>query len=101
MIGGASPDERRALVTYGQQIGVAFQLADDLLDVEGDAEAMGKAVGKDAVAGKATLISLMGIDAARTALAQAEGAALAALAPFGDRADILRATARFVSSRSR
>lgn len=95
----ADAERRRALVAYGQRIGLAFQIADDLLDVEGDAETVGKAVAKDADRGKATLISLMGVDAARDLLAEAEAEAIAALAPFGANARWLVEAAHFVSRR--
>ena len=99
ILGEASVAERAALKTYGDHLGYAFQIADDLLDAEGDAVTVGKAVGKDRAAGKATLVSLMGLAAARDQLAVAEGSAIAALAPFGDRAAMLTAAARFVSTR--
>jgi farnesyl diphosphate synthase len=74
----------QALVAYASAFGQAFQLADDLLDAEGDAKALGKAVAKDAGRGKATLVALLGIDAAkerlRALVAEAEGA----LAQFGE-----------------
>ena len=95
----AGAAERVALKTFGDRLGFAFQIADDLLDVEGDAATVGKAVGKDQAAGKATLVSMMGIDTARTTLAQIEREAIAALAPFGPRADTLRAAAQFVVTR--
>ena len=87
------------MLRYGTALGLAFQIADDLLDVEGDAATVGKAVAKDAAAGKATHGSLLGIDAARAKLREAEADAIAALAPFGDEADVLRWAARFVSQR--
>ncbi|AHB47611.1 polyprenyl synthetase [Hyphomicrobium nitrativorans NL23] len=99
MLGEASPDARAALGRYGDAIGRAFQIADDLLDAEGCAETVGKAVSKDAAAGKATLVGLLGIEAARAALAQAEQDAVSALEPFGVRADMLIEAARFVSRR--
>jgi len=101
ILGEAGPDARDALRTYGKEIGLAFQIADDLLDAEGDAATVGKAVSKDAAAGKATLVSLMGIDAARTELARVEQAAIEALSPFGSRAGALIEAARFVASRNR
>jgi len=100
ILGQATPALREALRTYGERIGLAFQIADDLLDVEGDASAMGKAVAKDAAAGKATTVSLMGLEAAKAKLAETEAEAIAALAPFGGKADILIEAARFVSRRS-
>lgn len=99
ILGEAGQDARDALASYGQNIGLAFQIADDLLDAEGDADIVGKAVSKDAAAGKATLVSLMGIDAARAELRRAEEAAIAALDPFGARAGPLIDAARFVASR--
>lgn len=99
ILGGAGPVERAALAAYGEHLGFAFQIADDLLDAEGDAATVGKAVGKDAAAGKATVVSLMGLDAARAKLAETEAAAIGALAPFGARAAVLVDAARFVSRR--
>ncbi len=91
---------RRALIDYGQALGAAFQLADDLLDVEGDAALVGKAVAKDGEAGKATLVALIGIRAARLRLAEMEARARDALAPFGADAETLAAAAHFVANRS-
>ena len=99
LLGRASPADMQALIAYGTHLGFAFQIADDLLDVEGDAAIVGKAVAKDTAAGKATLVSLMGVTAARARLAEAEAAAVASVAPFGAEADVLRAAARFVSQR--
>ena len=99
LLGSATQSERVALKAYGDHLGFAFQIADDILDAEGDSATVGKAVGKDEAAGKATLVSLMGLAAARAALAQAEAAAIAALTPFGARAAILIAAARFVVTR--
>ena len=99
ILGQGSAQERAALKAYGDHLGFAFQIADDLLDAQGDAATVGKAVGKDRAAGKATLVSLMGLEAARAQLAEAEGAAIAALAPFGDRAAMLVEAARFVRMR--
>src|SRR5690606_31880280 len=69
IVGGASADEREALAEFGSAIGLAFQLADDLLDATSDAATLGKAAGKDENAGKATLVSLQGIDWTRDQLA--------------------------------
>jgi farnesyl diphosphate synthase len=99
ILGRADAGRRAALTAYADHLGVAFQIADDLLDADGDAALVGKAVGKDAAAGKATLVSLTGLDAARVRLAETEAAAIAALAPFGAAADMLAAAARFVSRR--
>jgi len=99
IIGGASSDEMAALTRYGATIGQAFQLADDLLDAEGDAETLGKAAGKDEAAGKATLVTLMGLEAARARLCELEQEAVQALESFGPRAEMLAATAEFIVRR--
>ena len=99
ILGRAGQNERQALAQYGQLLGRAFQISDDLLDVEGREEDTGKAVGKDEAAGKATLVSLLGVKTARTALAQIENDAIAALAPFDERANPLRDAARFLATR--
>ena len=99
ILGRASTTEREALKTYGDHLGFAFQIADDLLDAEGDAASVGKAVGKDVHAGKATLVGMLGIAAARAKLNETEAAAIAALAPFGERALVLAEAARFVGTR--
>lgn len=100
VLGRATREERAALAPYGVALGKAFQIADDLLDAEGEAALVGKATGKDAARGKATLVSLYGIDRARRRLSELVEDAEAALAPFGPRADVLRATARFVANRT-
>jgi farnesyl diphosphate synthase len=99
ILGRATDGERRALADFGAALGFAFQIADDLLDAEGDAATVGKAVAKDAAANKATLVSLMGIQKAKAMLVESEAAANGALNIFGSRADILRQAARFVVSR--
>ncbi len=101
ILGGASQDERRAWIDYGQNLGRAFQISDDLLDVEGSQKTVGKAVGKDDNAGKATLVSLLGVEAARAALAQSETDAIAALDRFDDKAEPLRGAARYMSRRQK
>lgn len=99
IISGASPDDRQRLIAYGEKIGLAFQLADDLLDLTADAETMGKATGKDAARGKGTLVALHGMDWAERRLEDLVADAEAILAPFGDKAAILLETARFVANR--
>lgn len=96
----ASETDRAALRDYGEALGLAFQIADDLLDAEGDETTVGKATGKDHVAGKATYVALIGVEAARERLLSAEAAAIAALRPFGDRGGTLAAAARFAARRA-
>ena len=97
--GRATDDQRHALAAYGRALGQAFQIADDLLDHEGEAALVGKAIGKDAARGKATLVTLLGLDAAKARLRSLVVEAADSLAPFGARADVLRATAAFVADR--
>jgi len=98
---GADAETVARMTRFGEIIGLAFQLADDLLDVTSDAATLGKAAGKDAGRGKATLVSLYGIEAARRKLDELvkEGALL--LEPFGPQADILIETAHFIARRDR
>ena len=99
ILGKASPPQHQALRAYAHDLGLAFQIADDLLDVEGTEAETGKSVGRDATAGKATFVSILGRDRAR---AQAEMLARQAsehLAIFDGRADMLKAVADFVVER--
>jgi farnesyl diphosphate synthase len=100
IVGGATPAQRETLAEFGSAIGLAFQLADDLLDATSDTQALGKGAGKDAAAGKATLVGLHGIDWTRRQLAGLVDQASDLLAPFGTRADVLREAARFIATRS-
>jgi farnesyl diphosphate synthase len=99
ILGKADNTAHTNIDRYGTAIGQAFQIADDLLDVEGDSATLGKATAKDAAAGKATLVSALGVAGARARLDALIVEADAALAPFGAKADTLREAARFVAQR--
>ncbi len=101
ILGKASVAEREALDRYGMAVGKAFQIADDLLDVEGDSATLGKAAGKDAAAGKATLVGALGVETAKARLKTLVSEAGTALAPFGERAQMLVETARFIAERGK
>ena len=88
-----------ALGAYAKHLGLAFQIADDILDVEGDAETVGKAVGKDDAAGKATFVSHLGLAGAKTRAAELVDMACDALSEYGPEAQSLRAAAAFVIAR--
>ena len=96
ILGGASIEQRQALNSYASDLGLAFQIADDLLDVEGSVEETGKAVGKDEDAGKETFVSLLGVDGARNEAKRIADRAVSQLSIFDAKADLLRATAEFV-----
>ena len=101
IMGAAGKNERRALAAYARALGLAFQIADDLLDAEGDTTRLGKAAAKDAGQGKATLVSLLGPADARKRLDTLAAEAASALKPFGDRAKNLVAAADFIVRRDR
>jgi farnesyl diphosphate synthase len=100
-LAGAGAAARAALATYGRAIGAAFQIADDILDVESDAATLGKRACKDAEQNKATLVGALGLEGARRELARLVDEAVAAVdaAGVGAKGDALRATARFVANR--
>ncbi len=101
LFGGADGEARAAMSRYGRAIGAAFQVADDILDVEADTEALGKKAGKDADRNKATLVAALGLEAARARRDKLADEAIAALDAFpeGRGADVLRAAARFAVER--
>lgn len=99
ILGRAPLAAREALRGYTHDLGLAFQIADDLLDVEGDEEMTGKAVGKDAEQGKATFVSILGVERARDQAHRLADQAADHLKPFGDKADLLRDLTRFVVER--
>jgi farnesyl diphosphate synthase len=99
ILGRAKPGDRAALKTFGEHLGSAFQISDDLLDAEGTEADVGKATGKDAAAGKATLIGLLGIREAREHLDRTIDAATAALRIFGEKAEPLIEAARHMGRR--
>lgn len=100
VLGKAPWQLRQALKAYARDLGLAFQIADDLLDVEGDPEKVGKGLRKDAEAGKATFVSLLGIERARAQAEMLSRQAAQHLDCFDDKADLLREAARFVVERS-
>ncbi|RWH80458.1 MAG: polyprenyl synthetase family protein [Mesorhizobium sp.] len=100
ILAGAAAADRERLAEFGSAIGLAFQLADDLLDLTADAHQMGKATGKDAAAGKATLVALHGANWARDQLQGLVDQAHALLHPYGEDAVLLKQAAKFVAARN-
>ncbi len=101
ILGHVPPEGRAHLKGYARDIGLAFQIADDILDVEGDPELAGKALQKDAVAGKGTFVSLMGLDRAKQQAEMLVAQANDHLASYGSEADLLRAIANYITERDR
>nr|WP_174596112.1 farnesyl diphosphate synthase [Sphingomonas azotifigens] len=101
ILGRVPPEGRTGLRGYARDIGLAFQIVDDILDAEGDEALVGKKLGKDGVAGKETFLSLLGIDRAREQARMLVDQAIAHLHAFGPEADLLRDVARFTLERDR
>jgi geranylgeranyl pyrophosphate synthase len=101
IVAGASDEQLAALDEYGVHIGLAFQVVDDILDVESDSETLGKTAGKDHEANKPTYVKLLGLEGAKGEARRLLQAALDALADFGDSADHLRDLARYIVERDR
>jgi farnesyl diphosphate synthase len=99
ILGKAPMSQRHALAAYGRDLGAAFQIADDLLDVTASAAETGKRTGKDAEAGKATLVTLLGVERARLQAERLAEQAIRHLDSFGERADLLRALAAYTVQR--
>lgn len=99
IIAEATDEQRLALTEYGKAIGLAFQVADDLLDVEGDSATLGKPQGSDQVNGKTTYVSLLGIEETRRTARQLCDEAIDALSLFGDAAQPLRSLATYIIER--
>ena len=99
VLSGAGQDDHARMERYADAVGLAFQIADDILDVEATAEELGKTPGKDTAAGKATFVDLMGLDGARRKARELVDKAIGALEPYGERASMLRAAANFIITR--
>jgi geranylgeranyl pyrophosphate synthase len=99
ILGGASEEDTALLTRYASAIGLAFQVVDDILDTTQEAEQLGKTAGKDEAAGKATYVSVHGLETARELAASLRGEALEALEPFGERGVRLAEIARLIVDR--
>jgi geranylgeranyl diphosphate synthase type II len=99
IVGGANAEQEAALAAYGRKLGLAFQIADDLLDVSGTQAAVGKRVAKDAGRGKRTFPAILGVEESRRRAQRLVDEACAMIDVFGPRAAALKALAKFVSSR--
>ncbi len=99
ILGGAGPPEMAALTRFSEEAGISFQIVDDILDITGSREELGKSPGKDVQSRKATYPALMGLEGAKNAAADHLRLALEALEPLGDRGDELKAIARYIVER--
>ena len=101
LLGGAGKEELAAIEDFGRKTGAAFQIADDLLDIEGDTEILGKPVGSDEAQGKATYPAAVGLEAARGRAKALIDEGLEAIKTFGEAAEPLRALAVYIINRSK
>jgi geranylgeranyl diphosphate synthase type II len=99
LAGRGTDDQVEALARYGRAIGLAFQIADDILDIEGDTEVLGKTTGSDVVRGKVTYPAAVGLDKSRQAARESVDDALSALERFDQKANPLRALAKYIITR--
>jgi farnesyl diphosphate synthase len=99
ILGRASQQQRHFIAAFGRELGGAFQIYDDVLDEAGSAEELGKTAGKDAAQGKATMVSILGLDRARAQATHLADQAAQHLESFGEKAELLRALARFTVTR--
>jgi geranylgeranyl diphosphate synthase type II len=99
ILGGAVGDALAAMTRYGEAIGLAFQIADDILDIEGTTEQIGKDAGSDQARGKATYPAVMGLADSKRRAQELVDMALESLSPFGEKAEPLREIARYIVSR--
>lgn len=100
LLGGGSSEQVEALRTFGHQVGWAFQITDDILDVEGNAETLGKAVGRDAELAKATYPAVLGVEPSRQRAKELVEQGIETISQFGDRAERLRQIAHYIVSRN-
>lgn len=101
ILGGATEEELKSLTQYGEACGLAFQIADDILDVEGSSGEMGKPTGGDEKKGKATYPSILGLSESKERAAELSERAIDAISGFGEKADPLRTIARYITSRTK
>lgn len=99
ILGGANEDELIALDTYGKSIGLAFQIVDDILDIVGDIDKLGKDIGSDVENGKATYVSIYGLEESRKMVDKLIDTAIECLEIFGDKAEFLKALAIYLKDR--
>jgi geranylgeranyl diphosphate synthase type II len=100
ILGGCTEEDLAAITCYGEAAGLAFQIADDILDVEGSTEVLGKTIGADEARGKATYPALLGLDASKERAAELVERAVGSLSGFGAEAEPLRAIASYITSRT-